>query len=150
MSILITIIVIAFVALFIWYCIVPTSPPSPPPSLPPQLTHKRPTLQIGTVDQKRRCNACGTHNTIEGLRTVSFGPVSPAEEKERQRHHGPARFTCTSCGSEQEIPNPRGMCYIDNRPASVSSGKEYLGDAGAGCLTVSAKSHDNSSYSSDY
>jgi len=119
MSVLITIVVIAFVALCIWYCIVPTSPPPPPPSLPPQPTRKRPTLQVGKVDQKRRCNACNTLNTIPYLRTLDLGWLPPAEEKERQRCYGPANFTCTSCGSEQEIPNPRGMCYIYDRPATT-------------------------------
>ena len=118
MSVLITIVVIAFVAWCIWYCIVPTSPPPPPPSLPPQPTRKRPTLQIGKVDQKRKCNTCGTHNTIQGLRTLDLGWLPPPEEKERQRHHGPARFTCT-CGAEQVVPNPPGMCYINNGPANT-------------------------------
>jgi hypothetical protein len=119
MSVLITIVVIAFVALCIWYCIVPTSPPPPPPSLPPQPTRKRPTLQIGKVDQKRRCNACGTHNTIQGLRTLNLGCLPPTQEAERQRHYSPATFTCTSCGANQEVPNPRGMCYINNGPANT-------------------------------
>jgi hypothetical protein len=139
MSVLITIGVIAFVALCIWYYIVPTSPPPPPPSsLPPQPTRKRSTLSVGTADQIRRCNACGTLNTIPHLRTLDLGRLPPAEEKERAKNYGPANFTCTCCGAEQVVPNPPGKCYINNAPLNVStSDMNHLADAGAGCLTIS-------------
>lgn len=151
MSVLITIIVIAFVVWCIWYCIVPTSPPPPPPSLPPQPKRKRATLSVGTVDQKRRCNVCNTLNTIQGLRTLDLGWLPPAEEKERQRCYGPANFTCTCCGAEQVVPNPPGKCYIYNHSTDVStSDMGHFGEPGAGCLTASAKPRNTPPHNSDY